>query len=272
MDFEKILLLLTLITGSVWVYDRLVLRPRRIAQAQSQGLPAAEPAWLEYSAGLFPVIFLVFFVRSFVYEPFNIPSGSMIPTLRVGDLILVEKFRYGIRLPVGHQEIVNTGRPERGDVAVFRYPSDPDVDYIKRVIGVPGDVVRVAGGLPEVNGQAIASPLPAPLQLGPGEVFRVSQERLGNTEYISLRNAAPAPTFAMISHPLREFCQQTSEALTCTVPEGHYFVMGDNRDNSADSRIWGFVPEGNLVGRAVVVWFNASEVFSGRWDRLGSIH
>lgn len=272
MDFEKILLLLTLVTGGVFVYDRLLLRPQRRRTSESLGAPVAEPAWLEYSAGLFPVIFLVFVVRSFIYEPFNIPSGSMIPTLRIGDLILVEKFRYGIRLPVGHQEVINTGRPDRGDVVVFRYPSDPDVDYIKRVIGVPGDVVRVREGMIQLNGDMVSKPMDAPLQLGPGEVFRVSQEKLGNASYLSLRNAVPAPTFAMLSHPHREFCEQTAEVLSCKVPAGHYFVMGDNRDNSADSRIWGFVPEGNLVGRAVVVWFNASEVFSGRWGRLGSIH
>jgi signal peptidase I len=265
MNFALILLLLCLATGALWFADRFVWRKGRPAGSN-------RPAWLEYTAGFFPVLFLVFFVRSFLFEPFNIPSGSMIPTLRIGDLILVQKYSYGIRLPVAHTLVIPTGQPARGDVAVFRYPKDESVDYIKRIVGLPGDEIVFEGKQLVPNGQPIPR-VDKGVFVDPGSVraSRRYTEQIGTRQYDTLNDLGAPEFFFLESFPNREACERTPGGMRCKVPEGHYFAMGDNRDNSADSRIWGFVPARNLVGKAVVIWFNASEVFSGDFSRLGGI-
>jgi len=256
MNFALIVFGLCVVTGVLWFADRFLWQPKRDPQA-------ARPIWLEYTAGFFPVIFVVFVLRSFIAEPFSIPSGSMIPTLRVGDLILVNKFSYGIRLPIIHTKIASTGLPQRGDVAVFRYPQDESVDYIKRVIGVPGDIVRYE------NKRIIVNDTPIPTKsLDPffdsGRIALQFEERHGEKTYRTLNDG-----MGFLPQSGDRGCQVTDQGLRCVVPQGHYLMMGDNRDNSSDSRVWGFVPERNLVGRAFFIWFNAGEVMSGKFDRLG---
>lgn len=259
MNFALIIFVLCVLTGVLWFVDRLVWRKKRPA-----GAP--RPIWLEYTAGFFPVIFAVFFLRSFIAEPFSIPSGSMIPTLRIGDLILVNKFSYGVRLPIVHTKIVSTGGPARGDVAVFRYPLDESVDYIKRVIGLPGDVIRYENKRIYVNDQPIVA---RPLEpfFDAGRISLQFQEHYGGKSYKTLNDEDRLAMGFIPDSGLG--CQATAAGLRCVVPQGHYFMMGDNRDNSSDSRVWGFVPERNLVGKAFFIWFNAGEVMSGEFDRLG---
>lgn len=261
MNFALIVFLLCVFTGLLWFADRLVWRKRRAPDAP-------RPLWLEYTAGFFPVIFVVFILRSFLVEPFSIPSGSMIPTLRVGDLILVNKYAYGIRLPIIHTKILSTGEPKRGDVVVFRYPADESVDYIKRVIGLPGDVIRYEQKRIYVNDQPV-SVRPLDPFFDAGRISLQFQEQHGGKTYRTL-NDENAMAMGFIPQSGPRGCQATDRGLRCEVPKGHYFMMGDNRDNSSDSRVWGFVPERNLVGRAFFIWFNAGEVMSGRFDRLGN--
>lgn len=266
MNYALILFLICLITGLLWVLDRAIWRHRRPA-----GAP--RPGWLEYTAGFFPILFAIFLLRSFVFEPFNIPSGSMIPTLRIGDMILVQKFSYGIRLPIVHTKILETGSPKRGDVAVFRYPKDPSQDYIKRIVALPGDEVRYENKVLSING------VPVPKQ--PAGAFMDAtlvrpidrfEEQLGDKRYYTLVDRDIGDGFLLAeAFPFRDQCQRTLTGMVCRVPPGHFFGVGDNRDNSADSRVWGFIPERNLAGRAVLVWFNAAEVFDGQFSRLGRI-
>jgi signal peptidase I len=232
-----------------------------------------QPWWLDWTAGLFPVILAVFLLRSFLFEPFKIPSGSMIPTLLVGDLILVNKFHYGVRLPVINKKIVANHDPQRGDVMVFRYPMDTSVDYIKRVVGVPGDEVSFRNQRIYLNGQAV------PLEQLPGPGFYDQDtlryypeftEKLGDVEHHILLNLQAQPYYGpedKINFPFRENCRYNAEGVTCKVPSGHYFMMGDNRDNSQDSRFWGFVPDENIVGKAFFVWMNF-----GNFKRIGPFH
>lgn len=254
MNFALILFLLTLATGVVWALDRFVLARRRASDA-----PA--PAWIEYPVSFFPVLLVVFLLRSFVAEPFKIPSSSMRPTLEVGDFILVNKFAYGIRLPIVNRKIIEVGAPKRGDVMVFRYPEDPSLDYIKRVVGLPGDRVVYANKRLTVNGREVpVKPLGDYLHRERMTFAKRYEETLGGTEHsILIEDDAPASVPFVKQFPFREDCTYNSEGLACTVPPGHYFLMGDNRDNSSDSRVWGFVPDANIVGKAFFIWFNFSE-------------
>jgi signal peptidase I len=228
-----------------------------------------QPWWLEYTASFFPVIAAVFLLRSFVIEPFKIPSGSMIPTLQIGDFILVNKYTYGIRLPIVNKKIVELNQPQRGDVMVFRYPKDESMDYIKRVIGVPGDVVKYDNKRLTVNGQP-ATYAPQSDYLD-GERLTYSkqyQETLGNVTHNILNDAdRPAYVSGPDDFPFRENCTYNQTGFTCKVPAGHYFMMGDNRDNSADSRYWGFVPDKNIVGKAFFIWMNLGDL-----KRIGAFH
>jgi signal peptidase I len=254
VNFALILLILLLISGAVWAADVLVFRKRRAVDAK-------EPWWVEYGASFFPVILVVFVLRSFIVEPFKIPSGSMIPTLLVGDFILVNKYTYGIRLPVANLKIIDINSPQRGDVMVFRYPEDPSLDYIKRVVGLPGDKVAYQNKRLTINGLPIAVE-EVEDYLHPERLYYSEQfvEKL-SAEGHRMLNDRDAPAY--ISHPAqfpnRENCSYNSAGVICTVPPGEYFVMGDNRDNSRDSRFWGFVPEANIVGKAFFIWLNFSD-------------
>lgn len=260
MNFALILFLLLVVTGVLYAVDVLKFRKLRAPGAK-------EPIWVEWGAGFFPVILIVFVLRSFLFEPFKIPSGSMIPTLLVGDFILVNKFTYGIRLPVINKKIIPINDPQRGDVMVFRYPEDPSLDYIKRVVGLPGDTVAYQNKRLTINGQ--------PVEIGkagdylhPERLYYSEQyvEKLGDVEH-KLLNDTDAPSFIpdAARFPHRENCTYNAAGVICKVPAGHYFMMGDNRDNSRDSRAWGFVPEQNIVGKAFFIWLNFSDL-----GRIGS--
>ena len=260
MNFALILLVLTVVTGILYAVDVLKFRNLRAKNAK-------EPIWVEWGASFFPVILVVFVLRSFLFEPFKIPSGSMIPTLLVGDFILVNKFTYGIRLPVINKKIIDLNSPQRGDVMVFRYPEDPSLDYIKRVVGVPGDTVAYQNKRLSINGQPVETTRIADY-LHPERLYYSEQyvARMGDVEYRYL-NDSDAPAFIpdAARFPYRDNCTYNAAGVICKVPEGHYFVMGDNRDNSRDSRFWGFVPEQNIVGKAFFVWLNL-----GNLGRIGS--
>ena len=250
-DFASILFVLTLVTGVLWALDRFRYEGLRKAAALASGGEPAKAGWLlEFGRQFFPVIAAVFLLRSFLVEPFRIPSGSMIPTLRVGDFILVNRFAYGLRCPIGDCKLLALGEPKRGDVVVFRYPVDPKMDFIKRVIGLPGDTVRYTGKQLSINGEPMSQQLIGRF----GDRMDVeSVESLGSISHHVLSNAdRPAADF--------EF----------TVPEGQYFMMGDNRDGSSDSRFWGTVPEAYLKGRAFFVWMSwDADAMRPVWSRIG---
>ena len=289
-NFSLLLFMLTVVTLLYWLAERLKFAPGRVAAAQAlthedrrrraelqkMGIAKvdgdvdearekllAQPWWLDWTAGLFPVILIVFLLRSFMFEPFKIPSGSMVPTLLVGDLILVNKFHYGIRLPVLNTKILANNDPKRGDVMVFRYPVDTRIDYIKRVVGVPGDEIGYSNQQLSVNGQLVpVKPLGDFYDEDSMRYAPHFSEQLGEKPHGLLVD----PKRASIYRPMdsfvkfRENCRYTAEGVSCKVPEGHYFMMGDNRDNSQDSRFWGFVPDQNIVGRAFFVWMNFSSL------------
>ena len=255
MNFALILFILLVISAALWVADHFYFRKRREPGGK-------EPVWVEYGASFFPVILIVFLLRSFLVEPFKIPSGSMIPTLLVGDFIAVNKYTYGIRLPVINKKIIELNTPERGDVVVFRYPPDPSLDYIKRVVGLPGDRVAYINKRLTINGKPVAIEKV-------GDYFDTErmfytpryEEKLGEKQHMLLiEDDAPPYVPHVMQFPLRDKCHYNSEGFSCEVPVGHYFVMGDNRDNSQDSRVWGFVPDENLVGKAFYIWFNFGDL------------
>jgi len=259
MTFALIMFVLLLLTGGIWLLDRFMLRARRAAAAK-------EPWWVEYSKSFFPVILAVFVLRSFVVEPFKIPSGSMIPTLHVGDFILVNRYTYGLRLPIVNKKVVEINQPQRGDVMVFHYPNDPSTDYIKRVIGLPGDSIVYRGKKIWVNGTE-------QLQQRDGDYNYVEsglnfvhteryQEALNGHNHAVLLNPDMPPVHLrnVDEFPQREQCSYSEQEMRCTVPAGHYFMMGDNRDNSRDSRYWGFVPDEMVVGKAFFIWMNFGEL------------
>lgn len=255
MNFALILFVLLLATGAIWLVDHFWLKKQRAADAR-------DPWWVEYGASFFPVILVVFLLRSFLVEPFKIPSGSMIPTLLVGDFILVNKYTYGIRLPVLNKKVIEMGTPQRGDVMVFRYPENPSLDYIKRVVGLPGDKIAYLNKRLIINGQEIAVNQ-AEDYLDKERLYYTPRyiETLGSVDHqILVETDAPAFINQITQFPFRDKCHYNSSGVVCEVPAGHYFMMGDNRDNSQDSRFWGFVPDENIVGRAFGIWFNFSDL------------
>ena len=296
-NFALLLFILTLVTMVFWFAERFRFRPARqaaaaqlVAQDQArraelarQGIERvdgnvaeardkllAQPWWLDWTAGLFPVILAVFFLRSFLFEPFKIPSGSMIPTLMIGDLILVNKFHYGVRLPVINRKIIDNNPVQRGDVMVFRYPVDSRVDYIKRVAAIPGDEISYVNQTLALNGQPV--PTVAQGEHYDEDTLRYApmfSEKLGAVEHRILVNPQQPSYFGAMpkNFPFAENCRYSASGMTCKVPPGHYFMMGDNRDNSQDSRFWGFVPDENIVGRAFFVWMNF-----GNLGRIGPFH
>ena len=256
-DFAAVLLFAAVITGVIWLWDAKVSRRRR-----TDGEP--EPVVVDMARAFFPVIVVVFLIRSFWVEPFKIPSGSMKPTLLVGDFILVNKYTYGIRLPVLNRKVMDVDPVRRGDVVVFRYPTDPTVDYIKRVVGLPGDKVVYRAKRLTINGQAIAMKPEGFYTDAELNYLRLPTwtETLGTHEHqIMVVPAQPPVDLAQVRQfPHREDCDYNDEGFACTVPPGHYFMMGDNRDQSSDSRYWGFVPDENIKGRAFLVWMNFGDL------------
>jgi signal peptidase I len=272
MNFALILFLLTLVTGVVWLLDRMVLARRRAAGA-------AEPAYVEYSKAFFPVLLIVFLLRSFVAEPFKIPSSSMRPTLEVGDFILVNKFVYGLRLPIIEQKIVPVGDPKRGDVVVFRYPLNPSQDFIKRVIGVGGDVVEYRDKKLTVNGQPWVQSSDGTYSYLEGAYFETLDrglETVGGApdrgQHTISVNARKPPVDRSNVRPFagRDNCDYNEQGFRCKVPPGQYLMMGDNRDNSDDSRYWGFVPDDHIRGKAFFIWFNWDDISSLAFKRIGN--
>jgi len=251
--------LLLVLTGSVWLLDRLVMQPKRTAADK-------ESWWVEYSKSFFPVILAVFLLRSFLVEPFKIPSGSMIPTLQVGDFILVNKFTYGIRLPIISKKLVEINSPKRGDVMVFHYPVNPSLDYIKRVVGLPGDQIIYRNKQLFVNGVAQEQKPGGEYNYVESALKFVHTERYSETldghEHSVLINPdMPGVHLGVVEEfPNRENCSYTEQEMRCTVPSGEYFMMGDNRDNSRDSRYWGFVPDRMIVGKAFAIWMNFNDL------------
>lgn len=256
-DFEGALLIFALLTGSVWLFDKLWLSARRDAKAKALGQEIIHPTgWVDFARSFFPVILAVLLLRSFVVEPFRIPSGSMLPTLLAGDFILVDKFSYGLRAPVFHNVLLPLGKPERGDVMVFRFPPDPSKDFIKRVIGLPGDEIEYVNKKLYLNGRRVTMN-----PIGLYDEPRM-QSLKGSLHFVE---ELPGADHEIILQPRRP-----SRDAQLIVPEGHYFVMGDNRDGSDDSRRWGFVPEENLVGRAFLIWMSWDSTRNlPAWSRIG---
>ncbi len=293
-NFALLLFLATCVTGLYWLAERFYFLPQRQravtvleandaqrrADLAAKGITQVDgdlseartrlimqPWWLDWTAGLFPVIAVVFLLRSFLFEPFKIPSGSMIPTLLVGDLILVNKFTYGVRLPVINTRLTEGNKPQRGDVMVFRYPPKPSLDYIKRVVGVPGDEVAYLNKTLTINGKPVPkATLPEFFDEDVMRYFKQYEETFDARRF-RLLNDDDRPAFVAGAEdfPFKRNCRYSVEGVVCKVPEGHYFMMGDNRDNSLDSRYWGFVPDRNIVGKAFFIWMNF-----GNFRRIGS--
>ena len=244
MIFVKLLLAATIITGLIFFLEILILKRNRL-KGQKPSLI------IEYGTSFFPILLAVFIIRSFIVEPFKIPSGSMMPTLISGDFIAVNKFCYGIRFPVWNKKLISLGDPERGDVFVFHYPKDPSIDYIKRVIGLPGDEIRYENKNIFINGKLVKKILNQKYSydFNDNDMIEAEEflETLGSSEHSILIHDIP------------------SENYKFNVPEGHYLAMGDNRDNSSDSRVWGFVPDELLVGKAFFIWLNFTE-----FNRIGT--
>lgn len=253
-DFSFFLFVASIVTGVVWGGYLLYLKQTgRVFDEKN------EPLLVEYARSFFPIVLIVFLLRSFLVEPFRIPSGSMMPTLLIGDFILVNKFTYGIRLPVINTKIIELNSPKRGDIVVFRYPKEPSVDYIKRVIGLPGDKVAYYDRTVHINGQVMSQKSLGIYQgVGEGVSMTGTEHKLENLESVEhsilVRNGFP------------------SIEGVYEIPAGHYFVMGDNRDNSNDSRYWGTVPEENLVGKAFFIWMSWDWQNKGiGFDRIGTV-
>lgn len=278
-DFPTFLVAATFLTGGIWLLDALLWAPKRrrlaaaTASASGEGAQGTvtgykEPVLVEYARSFFPVILVVLLLRSFVVEPFRIPSGSMMPTLLVGDFILVNKFSYGLRLPVLNTKFVELGEPERGDVIVFRFPRDESVDYIKRVIAVPGDQVYYRDKTIFVNGEPLA-------QVPLGDYVDENGQPTGLIE--AMEEVSDEREHEILINPRTGDFPRSCSLLArgpVTVPMGMYFVMGDNRDNSNDGRCWGFVPEQNLVGKAFAIWMSWDgnrDGFPIAFDRIGDV-
>ena len=244
IDFSLVLVILVTICGVIWLIDHFLF-----AKARSKAGATEEPIVVEYAKSFFPVLFLVLMLRSFVIEPFQIPSGSMIPTLEVGDFILVNKYHYGLRLPVVGTKIMENNSPQRGEVMVFIPPHDPRY-FIKRVVGLPGDRIDYENKILRINGEQLEVDIVDEVMIETAVGMRsgiLFNEQLG-----------------LVNHNAQIVTSDSrgSSRTSWIVPPGHYFMMGDNRDNSADSRVWGPVPEENIVGKAIAVWMHKDPGFN----------
>ena len=261
-DFNLILVPATLIFFLLWLLDKLFFKQRKTRGKGNENFI------ITWAYDFWPVLAVVLILRSFLYEPFNIPSDSMVPTLETGDFILVNKFQYGVRLPIVNSKFLNVGEPERGDVIVFRFPPQPTISYIKRVVGLPGDHLVYDHGQLSINGQKV---LKVPVEFSrekdildtPQSIYH--QETLGKhtfkmRELEGVNVARQAPFINSIENG--KYSTENGLYWEVKVPEGHYFAMGDNRDQSADSRFWGFVPEENLTGRAFYIWMHKEPGFN----------
>jgi signal peptidase I len=292
LDFSLVLVLVSLIGGAIWALDAWLLRGGRARAAAARGQPAAavpEPGIVDYARSMVPVVVVVLLLRSFLFEPFRIPSDSMMPTLQDGDFILVNKFAYGLRLPVTNTRILSVGEPQRGDVFVFRFPPDPKVNYVKRVVGLPGDRVQVRDDHLVINGETVPLQSEGRFNDGCYENMNRSRERIGEREHSVLHCRSP---FGLVAPPLPGCNRRLDHGYICNdgpegaalpdagdhtefaelpIPAGYYLAIGDNRDNSSDSRVWGLVPEQNLVGSARRIWFNWDLQRTGGpdWSRIG---
>jgi signal peptidase I len=256
IGFPLFMLLILLLTGIIWLVDYLFFQKKRAAGA-------VEPTTVEYAKSFFPVILLVFLIRSFVAEPFKIPSGSMMPTLLAGDYILVNKFTYGLRLPVLNTVFLDINQPKRGDIAVFHFPPNPKIDYIKRIIGLPGDRIQYQ------NKRLVINDLPVEVTMLENSDIALQDGSMIKTH--RLQEQLAGVTHDILVHDIPNRYEPNSigdrflNGESIVVPDGHYFAMGDNRDNSSDGRVWGFVPDKNLVGKAFFIWFNFD-----KFSRIGS--
>ena len=258
-DFALALVLMTAAFGVVWALDRLLFQHRRLERAAAEGRKPHEPMLVDYARSFFPVILAVLLFRTFLVEPFRIPSGSMMPTLLVGDFVLVNKFAYGLRLPVTDTKIVGIGEPRRGDIAVFKYPPNPKEDYIKRIIGLPGDTITVRDEQVFVNGKPVPQGYLGPVTDTDATSVKAAQEG----------DQVRSETLGKVGHRIivrPAFYRAPWTDGTWVVPKDCYFAMGDNRDNSDDSRDWGPVPEANLRGRAFLIWFSLADL-----KRIGTV-
>jgi signal peptidase I len=301
LDFSLVLLLLSLATGVVWALDHWIFRPRRESAAAAARPPVAlgEPGTVDYARSFFPVAFIVLIVRAFIFEPFRIPSDSMMPTLLDGDFIVVNKFAYGLRLPVVNEKFIDTGSPQRGDVVVFRYPPNPSINYIKRLVGLPGDRIEVHDDRLIINGELIPLQDEGRFTDGCYVGLKLSRETIGTHTHEVMSCRSPhgllsARSFSFSGNPdplpacdrkkvaediggwvcdesTAEGSRDANDKVFDVIPPGHYVMIGDNRDNSEDSRRWGLVPDENLVGKATRIWFNfdlqRSKVVN--WSRIG---
>lgn len=256
-DFERILFYATLITGLIWLFDVIFLVAKRKRNKSGQ---AKMPVIVDYARSFFPVLLIVFLLRSFLFEPFRIPSGSLEPTLMIGDFILLNKYDYGLRIPILRKKVLDVSQPKRGDIMVFRWPPNPSYYFIKRVIGLPGDHISYVNKELTINGQ------------------KIPQETLGNGVGVDESGAEwqaleKQENLLGIKHNIFLDPHRASRDYTdIVVPQGMYFVMGDNRDYSADSRYWGFVPDKDVVGKAVLIWMSWDSGKIGvRWNRIGNL-
>ena len=262
IDFAAVLVFLTFLSGIIWLFDSLFFAPKRQTNAKDSGeTPQAPetPLMVDYAKSFFPIFLFVLILRSFIAEPFRIPSASMMPTLLIGDFILVNKYDYGFRLPVLNTLVIRNKTPERGDIIVFRYPENPAIPYIKRVVGLPGDHIAYYDKTLFINGEPVKQDVLGKYKaMGSGKMMEGTSLRLEMLD--------------TVTHEILVDIERYSREVEGIVPDNQYFVLGDNRDNSKDSRYWGFVPDENLIGRAFFIWMNWDVRNGGiEWGRIGTI-